>query len=258
VDTLLRRQRARPASAASLELASIPLTILVTPPCVDLVSLVLEASRDFQVNLLQLDASLSGVDPRAVVDLAILNLKETDADAPAPLNEIRTRWPSALIICLNVASEAAASRQLESGADFALSSDTASSFAFNVLRAAARRLNRANAALRITFGDLVFDRDARRVWCANSPVMLTEREFQLFEHLFLHADHIVSYRALTARAWRADPTINSNALAVYVGYLRRKLKRSRLTTLIAVRGEGYGLVSRCETMNDAASGRYRS
>ena len=224
----------------------LPLTVLAAPSCGVAEVLVATALGDVRVDLLRTTASLTSIDPRAFVDLAVLDVNALDADAYSALDDVRLRWPSAYVICLNVASDTEAAALLELGADSALCGDESTNVLSSVIRAAARRLLRAHAELRITFGDLVLDREARRVWCAALPVALTEREFRLFEHLLLNAGHIVTHRGLAACAWRIDPAIKSNGLAVYVGYLRRKLRRSVLTTLITLRGQGYGLVLRGE------------
>lgn len=221
--------------------ATVPLSVLVAPSCSAVIAGVSDVLRKTPAALVSANPPLNEVDPRLAADLVILDVSQLDAARDVCLRAARTRWPSALIICLNVATEALASQLLDVGADIALRADVSGEYVRGILSAAGRRLNHAHAELRITFGDLVFDKEAHRVWCAGVPVALTERELRLFQHLLLHAGRIVSQAALAASAWRVDPTISSNGLAVYIGYLRRKLARSRLTELVTVRGEGYGL-----------------
>jgi DNA-binding response OmpR family regulator len=220
---------------------TLPLSVLVAPYSIQVVSHVLHATSGLSVAVLRGQVPLSDVDPRAIVDLVVMDVAMAQAQAPSHLEDMRSRWPSSLAICMNVPSEATASHLLDCGADIALCGDISATFARSVLRAAARRMHWAHAKQRMSFGDLVLDRDERRVWCAGSTVALTAREFQLLEHLFLNAGRIVSHRELSASAWRTDPTITSNGLAVYVGYLRRKLARSQSIRLVTIRGRGYSL-----------------
>ena len=46
--------------------------------------------------------------------------------------------------------------------------------------------------------------------------------------------------------WSNSAPTTSNALAVYIGYLRRKLKGSRASMLETLRGSGYRLARRAE------------
>jgi DNA-binding response OmpR family regulator len=46
--------------------------------------------------------------------------------------------------------------------------------------------------------------------------------------------------------WNDGQAATSNSLAVYIGYLRRKLKGSRVSMLETLRGNGYRLVRREE------------
>jgi DNA-binding response OmpR family regulator len=112
------------------------------------------------------------------------------------------------------------------------------------IAAAFRRARIASTQLRVAFGDVVYDREARRVWCAGEEVMLTPRELRLFDILFVRAGAPVSVNTLQDFVWKEDFPRESNALAVYVSYLRRKLSASRLATLESIRGVGYRLTRR--------------
>lgn len=237
----------RDGTGDRLPRASIPLSVVVSPSASALRATVSHALAQIPLDIVAVDPPLSGGDPRLVTDLAVLECSRLGSALESALYEARTRWPTSMIICYNASTETLASKLLETGADIALREDVSAKYVRGVISAAGRRLTVANALLRVTYGDLVFDRDARRVWCAGKPVSLTERELQLVQYLFLHAGHAVSPATLLACAWRVDPAIASNGLAVYIGYLRRKLSKSRLVELATVRGEGYSLRLRSET-----------
>jgi two-component system response regulator MprA len=73
-------------------------------------------------------------------------------------------------------------------------------------------------------------------------VELTRTEYQLLE-LFMHnPQHVLSHSLIYDRVWGYDFGPASNALRVYIGYLRRKLLRAGADDLIhTVRGVGYVL-----------------
>ncbi len=75
-----------------------------------------------------------------------------------------------------------------------------------------------------------------------SFVELTRTEYQLLELLMLNPRHVLSHSVIYDRVWGYDFGPASNALRVYIGYLRRKLERAGAGELIhTVRGVGYVL-----------------
>ncbi|WP_024285204.1 response regulator transcription factor [Cellulomonas sp. KRMCY2] len=111
-------------------------------------------------------------------------------------------------------------------------------FAFVVLVARLRALLRRPAGARpavLTTGDIVLDPSARTVTQAGWLVELTSRELALLEYLMRHADRVVGKVELRDHVWDGAGE-DLNVVEVYVGYLRRKLGRTAITT---VRGAGY-------------------
>ncbi len=73
-------------------------------------------------------------------------------------------------------------------------------------------------------------------------VELTRTEFQLLELLLLNPRRVLSHSVIYDRVWGYDFGPTSNALRVYVGYLRRKLESAGSRPLIhTIRGVGYAL-----------------
>lgn len=175
-----------------------------------------------------------------VLDAAADDGVSSDVLADA-LRQARRRWPSAGLVCMNVDTNEEAVALLQNGADDALLSTAPWELVTAQVAAALRRAQVANAQLRIAFGDLVYDRESRRVWCAGREVGLTPRELRLFDILFLRAGAPVSVDTLQDYVWHDDTAPSSNSLAVYVGYLRRKLMGSRAAVLETLRGKGYRL-----------------
>lgn len=99
-----------------------------------------------------------------------------------------------------------------------------------------------NAGQRVVLGDLVYDREGRRLWCAGCEVELTPTEEALIDCLFWHSPAVVGLDTLAHRIWHRSPGDRCRALMrVYVSYLRRKLNGSRRTAILTVRDVGYAL-----------------
>lgn len=110
------------------------------------------------------------------------------------------------------------------------------------VKALIRRDRSENALTEIRVGDLVVDTAARRVTRAGRAVALTAREYQLLEHLMRNAGKVVTRRELWEHVWEGDAEPDSNAVDVYVRYLRNKLGRDP-DLIRTVRGAGYVLES---------------
>ncbi|MFJ1972924.1 response regulator transcription factor [Streptomyces sp. NPDC087903] len=86
------------------------------------------------------------------------------------------------------------------------------------------------------------DPQARRVWRGERELELTRTEFELLELLVRNADIVLDHATIYDRIWGYDFGPGSKNLAVYVGYLRRKLDEPGAPQLIhTVRGVGYVL-----------------
>jgi two-component system response regulator MprA len=71
---------------------------------------------------------------------------------------------------------------------------------------------------------------------------LTRTEYLLLELLMLNPRRVLPHSLIYDRVWAYDFGPSSNALRVYVGYLRRKLEQAEATAVIhTVRGVGYAL-----------------
>ncbi|MET9965083.1 response regulator transcription factor [Streptomyces sp. NPDC006356] len=89
---------------------------------------------------------------------------------------------------------------------------------------------------------LRMDPQARRVWRGGRELELTRTEFELLELLVRNAGIVLDHATIYDRIWGYDFGPGSKNLAVYVGYLRRKLDEPGAPQLIhTVRGVGYVL-----------------
>ncbi|MFJ7076312.1 response regulator transcription factor [Streptomyces sp. NPDC098781] len=89
---------------------------------------------------------------------------------------------------------------------------------------------------------LRMDPQARRAWRGARELELTRTEFELLELLARNAGIVLDHATIYDRIWGYDFGPGSKNLAVYVGYLRRKLDEPGAPQLIhTVRGVGYVL-----------------
>lgn len=102
-------------------------------------------------------------------------------------------------------------------------------------------LRRAESSTVVTddlvVGDVRLNPDSRRVWRASREIELSKTEFDLLELLMLNAGIVLEHAVIYDRIWGYDFGPESKNLAVYVGYLRRKLGQPEL--IRTVRGVGY-------------------
>jgi Response regulators consisting of a CheY-like receiver domain and a winged-helix DNA-binding domain len=156
---------------------------------------------------------------------------------------LRRRWPTISIAVVNARDEADAERMLDAGADDAIIAG--SRLLRSRLLAMARRARTVNAGSRIAIGDVVFDREAHRVWCNGAEVPMTPRECAVIDCLFWNSPRPVGVSTLADFVW-GDTAVaeRRNVIDVYIGYVRRKLSASRSVVLRTVRGVGYSLAPR--------------
>jgi two-component system response regulator MprA len=133
-------------------------------------------------------------------------------------------------------------RGLDAGADDYL----VKPFALDELHARLRALLRRAApdGDRLAYEDLELDRETLRVRRGDRRIELTDTERRLLEVLLEHPEQVLLRDTLYERVWGADLSGTSNALDVYIGYLRRKTEAGGAPRLIqTVRGLGFMLAA---------------
>ncbi|MCX3061297.1 response regulator transcription factor [Streptomyces beihaiensis] len=95
----------------------------------------------------------------------------------------------------------------------------------------------------VTAADLHIDPQARRAWRGTRELELTRTEFDLLELLARNAGIVLDHATIYDRIWGYDFGPGSKNLAVYVGYLRRKVDEPHggVPLIHTVRGVGYVL-----------------
>ena len=183
-----------------------------------------------------LDLALSGDFELMVLDIGLPRL-----DGYGVLDGLRSQGSTMPVIVLTARDSVTDTvHALEGGADDYMPKP----FRFAELLARVRlRLRQANdqPAARedsLAVGAVRLDLRARVAFRDGHQVELSAREFQLLELFILNAGQVLSREQLLSHVWGYDYDPGSNVVDVYVGYLRRKLGKHRITS---VRGMGYRL-----------------
>jgi len=176
---------------------------------------------------------------RSPVDLIVLDVQMPMVDGFEACRRIRGRGDATPILVLT-ARDAVDDRVtgLEVGADDYL----VKPFALRELQARVRALLRRSQSRReiLGYADLTVDVTARKVTRGDREIALTRIEFSLLELLLRNAEQVLSYDVITERVWGYGEAPASNALQVFVGFLRRKLEDGGHQRLVHnVRGFGY-------------------
>jgi DNA-binding response OmpR family regulator len=174
-------------------------------------------------------------------DLLVLDLGLPGKDGSDVLRELRAEGGTLPVVILTArGSTSDTVAGLEGGADDYISKP----FSFEELLARVRvqlRGERVAEPTVLRVGEAALDLRTRQVLLEGRAVDLSAREFALADVFFRHPGQVLSREQLLSHVWGYDFDPGSNVVDVYVGYLRRKLGKGRITS---VRGMGYRLESR--------------
>jgi two-component system response regulator MprA len=176
-------------------------------------------------------------------DAVILDLGLPLMDGLEVCRRVRDRGDRTPVLMLT-ARDAVTDRVegLDAGADDYLVKPFALDELLARLRALLRRTVATPNESLLKFGDVVLDLQTMEVRRGQRELQLTRTEFRLLE-LFMRNPRVVLTRSrIFEEVWGYDFGASSNALEVYVSYLRRKLEADGEPRLIhTVRGVGYTL-----------------
>jgi two-component system, OmpR family, response regulator MprA len=178
-----------------------------------------------------------------VPDAIILDLGLPDIDGMQVARTLRTSGNRTPILMLT-ARDAIDDRVdgLEAGADDYLVKPYDVRELQARLRAIMRRHVDGGDGRVLRFAELALDPDLHAATIGDRVIELTRTEYQLLELLMFNPRRVLPHSLIYDRVWGYDFGPSSNALRVYIGYLRRKLEDAGARSVIhTVRGVGYAL-----------------
>ena len=130
---------------------------------------------------------------------------------------------------------------LDAGADDYVTKPFAIEELLARIRAALRKRPAAPAeAPKLTCGALVMDVERHEVSVSGTPVELTRREFDLLRYLLENKGKVITRESLLDNVWGFDFAGETNAVDVYIRFLRSKIdERFGVKIIHTVRGVGY-------------------
>ena len=176
-----------------------------------------------------------------VPDVVILDLGLPDLDGVEVCRRLRSESDVPILILTARGELGDRVAGLDSGADDYLVKPFERQELLARMRALMRRRPpRGSAALVV--GDLRLNPDTRQVTRAEREIELTNREFELLEHLMRNEKLVVSRERLLEEVWGYDPLAMTNTIDVFISNLRRKLEEGGEDRLLHTkRGAGYVL-----------------
>jgi two-component system response regulator MprA len=180
---------------------------------------------------------------QSIPDAVVLDLGMPDVDGLEVCRRLRllgNRVPILMLTAREEVSDRVAG--LDAGADDYL----VKPFDVDELKARVRALLRRSGPDgdpdELSFAEIRLDSARHGAAVGEAFTELTRTEYQLLELLLRNPRHVLSHSLIYDRVWGYDFGAASNALRVYVGYLRRKLADAGARPLIhTVRGVGYVL-----------------
>ncbi|MCC2651389.1 MAG: phosphate regulon transcriptional regulatory protein PhoB [Microvirga sp.] len=132
-------------------------------------------------------------------------------------------------------------RGLSSGADDYLVKPFSTPELLARVRALLRRAKPEVLSSVLRAGDIVLDREAHRVFRAQTEIRLGPTEYRLLEFLMQNPGRVFSRSQLLDKVWGDAVYIDERTVDVHVGRLRKAINRSGPDAIRTVRGAGYAL-----------------
>jgi len=177
----------------------------------------------------------------APADVLVIDVMMPVLDGLSLCRRLRSRGDRTPVLMLTARSEISDRVSgLDAGADDYLPKPFALDELLARLRALLRRASPDGDDDTLRVDDLRVEVAARRAWRGERELELTKTEFELLALLVRNAGIVLDHSTIYDRIWGYDFGPESKALAVYIGYLRRKTEAEGESRLIqTVRGVGY-------------------
>jgi DNA-binding response OmpR family regulator len=184
----------------------------------------------------------SGIDQalHADVDLIVLDLMLPGASGLEVLKRLRQAKPTLPVIVLTAQSDV---EHRVTGLDAGAADYITKPFSLSELAARIRaQLRIASQAPQTTLaaGDVELNLITREVRQGGELVRLSTTEFELLSYLMRNRGHVLTREQILRAVWGYEYDPGTNVVDVYVGYLRRKLRKGGATApIVTIRSVGY-------------------
>jgi DNA-binding response OmpR family regulator len=191
------------------------------------------------------NTALNGIDGTAKaldlpVDLVVLDLMLPGRSGMDVLASIRQAKPGLPVIALTARGDV---EERIAGLDAGFVDYLTKPFSLRELAARIRAQLRAASEVpstTITGGGVELDLLTRQVSRLGDPVRLSSTEFELLAYLMRNRNRVLSREQILRAVWGYDYDPGTNVVDVYIGYLRRKLRRGEdRAPIVTVRTVGY-------------------
>ncbi len=159
-------------------------------------------------------------------DLIVLDLGLPDMDGIEVCRLIRDGSSTPIIVLSARGKEADKVAALDAGADDYVTKPFGVEELMARIRVALRRIEPPGTPEgQIVAGDLVIDRDRRRVLRGDEEIRLTPKEFELLVFFAQHPGRVLTHRAILKAIWGPHAVDQPEHLRVLIGALRKKIER---------------------------------
>ena len=178
----------------------------------------------------------------AVYDCIVMDIMMPKKDGLTTLKEMRAEGDMTPVLFLTAKDTV---EDKVTGLDMGTNDYLVKPFAFEELLARIRVITRKTSkqvSSLFSVGDLVMDLSSHRVHRAGKEISLSAKEFALLEYLMRNKGIVLSREKIENNLWNYDYAGGTNAVDVYIRYLRKKIDDDYDVKLIhTVRGTGYVL-----------------
>ncbi len=173
-------------------------------------------------------------------DAVILDIMMPRADGFKVLSALRSAGKTTPVLFLT-ARDAVEDRV--KGLDCGANDYLVKPFSFEELMARLRAMTRISFGSTgniLTVGDLTLDLAARKATRGGKDIKLSAKEFALLEYLMHNKGIVLPRKKIEDHIWNFDYEGGTNAVDVYISYLRKKIDGDNPIKLIhTIRGSGY-------------------
>lgn len=180
---------------------------------------------------------------RRVVDLAMLDVNMPGMDGFEVCRQIRTLSAIPVIMLTARAREADIVEAFDCGADDYVTKPFGVKELLARVRSAIRRSTGKTGpeSEPVSYGDLVLDHGARRVWHAGQEATLTSTEYSLLSLLVRNSERVLTHRFILESVWGGEYSTEKEYVRAYIYRLRSKmgLDTEQCDHIVSMPGVGY-------------------